>query len=132
MRREAGTSARTRGFDDPNRDEKAGGKDYVNRNVAVEAAQRLIEQFCGGSVEDFLVGLVDIQVLEPKQLRRRPRRLPCANRERPGVPAGRGRSRPGGLSVSLAQSRQHRHVLVQHHQYRRYETDAEHDRGAAN
>jgi predicted transcriptional regulator len=40
------------------------------RNVAVEAAQRLIDQFCGGSVEDFLVGLVDNQVLEPRQLRR--------------------------------------------------------------
>jgi predicted transcriptional regulator len=40
------------------------------RNVAVEAAQRLIDQFCGGSVEDFLVGLVDNQVLEAKQLRR--------------------------------------------------------------
>jgi BlaI family transcriptional regulator, penicillinase repressor len=41
-----------------------------SRNVAVEAAQRLIDQFCGGSVEDFLVGLVDNQVLEPRQLRR--------------------------------------------------------------
>jgi predicted transcriptional regulator len=40
------------------------------RHVAVEAAQRLIDQFCGGSVEEFLVGLVDNQVLEPKQLRR--------------------------------------------------------------
>ena len=40
------------------------------RNVAVEAAQRLIDQFCGGSVEEFLVGLVDNQVLEPQQLRR--------------------------------------------------------------
>ena len=40
------------------------------RNVAVQAAQRLIDQFCGGSVEEFLVGLVDNQVLEPKQLRR--------------------------------------------------------------
>ena len=38
--------------------------------MAVEAAQRLIDQFCGGSVEDFLVGLVDNEVLEPKQLRR--------------------------------------------------------------
>jgi BlaI family transcriptional regulator, penicillinase repressor len=42
----------------------------TKRNVAVEAAQQLIERFCGGSVEDFLVGLVDNQVLEPKQLRR--------------------------------------------------------------
>jgi predicted transcriptional regulator len=40
------------------------------RNVAVQAAQQLIDRFCGGSVEEFLVGLVDNQVLEPKQLRR--------------------------------------------------------------
>ena len=40
------------------------------RNVAVQAAQQLIDRFCGGSVEDFLVGLVDNQVVEPKQLRR--------------------------------------------------------------
>jgi BlaI family transcriptional regulator, penicillinase repressor len=40
------------------------------RNVAVEGAQRLIDQFCGGSVEEFLVGLVDNQVLEPRELRR--------------------------------------------------------------
>jgi BlaI family penicillinase repressor len=40
------------------------------RNVAVHAAQQLIERFCGGSVEEFLVGLVDNQVLDPKQLRR--------------------------------------------------------------
>ncbi|HUB82285.1 MAG TPA: BlaI/MecI/CopY family transcriptional regulator, partial [Bryobacteraceae bacterium] len=32
------------------------------RNVAAEGAQQLIERFCGGSVEDFLVGLVDNQV----------------------------------------------------------------------
>jgi len=40
------------------------------RNVAVEAAQQLIDRFCGGSVEELLVGLVDNQVLEPKQLQR--------------------------------------------------------------
>jgi predicted transcriptional regulator len=40
------------------------------RSVAVQAAQQLIERFCGGSVEEFLVGLVDNQVLEPKQLQR--------------------------------------------------------------
>ena len=39
------------------------------RNVAIRAAQQLIDRFCGGSVEDFLVGLVDNQVLNPKQLR---------------------------------------------------------------
>jgi hypothetical protein len=30
----------------------------------------LIDRFCNGSVEDFLVGLVDTQVLEAKQLQR--------------------------------------------------------------
>lgn len=40
------------------------------RNVAVESAQHLIERFCGGSVEEFLVGLVDNQVLHAKQLQR--------------------------------------------------------------
>jgi BlaI family penicillinase repressor len=42
----------------------------TRRNVAVRAAQQLIDRFCGGSVEDLLVGLVDNQVLEPKQLKR--------------------------------------------------------------
>jgi BlaI family penicillinase repressor len=42
----------------------------TKRNVAVQAAQQLIDRFCGGSVEEFLVGLVDNQGLEPKQLRR--------------------------------------------------------------
>ena len=42
----------------------------TRRNVAVRAAQQLIDRFCGGSVEELLVGLVDNQVLEPKQLQR--------------------------------------------------------------
>lgn len=42
----------------------------TKRNVAVQAAQQLIERFCGGSVEELLVGLVDNQVLQPKQLQR--------------------------------------------------------------
>jgi predicted transcriptional regulator len=40
------------------------------RNVAVQAAQQLIDRFCGGSVEELLVGLVDNQVLKPEQLQR--------------------------------------------------------------
>jgi BlaI family transcriptional regulator, penicillinase repressor len=40
----------------------------TKRNVAVQAAQQLIDRFCGGSVEELLVGLVDNQLLEPKQL----------------------------------------------------------------
>jgi predicted transcriptional regulator len=40
------------------------------RNVAVQAARHLIDRFCNGSVEELLVGLVDNQVLKPKQLQR--------------------------------------------------------------
>jgi predicted transcriptional regulator len=57
-------------------DHRIDGRTYVYRsldtprNVAVQAAQQLIERFCGGSVEELVVGLVDNQVLEPKQLQR--------------------------------------------------------------
>lgn len=40
----------------------------TKRSVAVQAAQQLIDRFCGGSVEELLVGLVDNQVLDPGQL----------------------------------------------------------------
>src|SRR5580700_10783925 len=40
----------------------------TKRNVAVQAAQQLIDRFCGGSVEDLLIGLVDNQMVKPKQL----------------------------------------------------------------
>jgi predicted transcriptional regulator len=52
------------------------GRTYVYRavqtprSVAVHTAQQLIERFCGGSVEDFLVGLVDNRILEAKELKR--------------------------------------------------------------
>lgn len=42
----------------------------TKRNLAVQAVQQLIDRFCGGSVEELLVGLVDHQVLQPKQLQR--------------------------------------------------------------
>ena len=42
----------------------------TRRNVAVEAARQLIDRFCGGSVEELLVGLVDNQVLEPRQFQK--------------------------------------------------------------
>ncbi len=55
---------------------KVEGRTYIyravdsRRNVAVQAAQQLIDRFCGGSAEEFVVGLVDNQVLEPSQLQR--------------------------------------------------------------
>jgi BlaI family penicillinase repressor len=42
----------------------------TKRNVAVQAAKQLIDRFCEGSVEELLVGLVDNQLLAPKQLQR--------------------------------------------------------------
>jgi len=55
---------------------KVDGRTFVycaaetKRNVAVQAARQLIDRFCGGSVEELLVGLVDNQVLRPKQLQK--------------------------------------------------------------
>jgi BlaI family penicillinase repressor len=40
------------------------------RNVAVQAAQQIIDRFCGGSVEELLVGMVDNRVLKPNELRK--------------------------------------------------------------
>ena len=34
----------------------------TKRNIAAQAAQQLINRFCGGSVEELLVGLVDNQL----------------------------------------------------------------------
>jgi BlaI family penicillinase repressor len=41
---------------------------HTKRNVAVQAAQQLIDRFCYGAVEELLIGLVDNQVLQPMQL----------------------------------------------------------------
>jgi predicted transcriptional regulator len=55
---------------------KVDGRTFVyrakdtQRNVAAQAARQLIDRFCGGSVEELLVGLVDNQVLEPDELQR--------------------------------------------------------------
>ena len=43
---------------------------YTRRNVAVRAVQHVIDRFCGGSVEDLLVGMVDNQLVKPQQLQR--------------------------------------------------------------
>jgi BlaI family transcriptional regulator, penicillinase repressor len=40
------------------------------RNVAAERVRQLIDRFCGGSVEELLVGLVDNRVLRPADLKR--------------------------------------------------------------
>jgi len=40
------------------------------RSVAVEAAKQLIDRFCGGSLRELLVGMVDNQMIKPNELRR--------------------------------------------------------------
>ena len=55
---------------------KVAGRTFVyravdtRRNVAVRVTQQLIDHFCNGSVEELLVGMVDNQLLDPKQLQR--------------------------------------------------------------
>src|SRR5262245_47260409 len=55
---------------------KVDGRTFVyraidtKRNVAVRAAKQLVDRFCQGSVEELLVGLVDNELLQPKELQR--------------------------------------------------------------
>lgn len=42
----------------------------ARQNVAVRAVKNIIDKFCGGSAEELVIGLVDNQVLDRKQLER--------------------------------------------------------------
>jgi BlaI family transcriptional regulator, penicillinase repressor len=48
--------------------------------AAAGAVRRIIDRFCGGSVEALLVGLVDAQVVEPGELQELSRRVARARR----------------------------------------------------
>jgi BlaI family transcriptional regulator, penicillinase repressor len=39
------------------------------RNLAVAAVQQIIDRFCGGSVEQLIVGMVDRELLDERELR---------------------------------------------------------------
>jgi predicted transcriptional regulator len=41
----------------------------TKRNVAIDAARQLIARFCGGSVKELLVGMVDNQMIKPADLK---------------------------------------------------------------
>jgi BlaI family penicillinase repressor len=56
---------------------------HTKRNVAVQAAQQLIDRFCCGSVEELLVGLIDNQVLQPRQLQRLAEKIAARKEKRP-------------------------------------------------
>jgi predicted transcriptional regulator len=44
-------------------------------NVAAKAVRQIIERFCGGSVEQLLVGMVNNDVVDEKELRRMAERI---------------------------------------------------------
>jgi BlaI family transcriptional regulator, penicillinase repressor len=46
-----------------------------SRSVAARAVRHIIERFCSGSVEQFLVGMVDEQVLPIDEIRRLARKV---------------------------------------------------------
>jgi predicted transcriptional regulator len=45
------------------------------RNVAVRAVKNIIDRFCGGSAEELVLGMVDNEVLDQKQLERLARKI---------------------------------------------------------
>jgi BlaI family transcriptional regulator, penicillinase repressor len=47
----------------------------ARQNVAVRAVKNIIDRFCGGSAEQLVIGLVDNQVLDRKQLERLARKV---------------------------------------------------------
>ena len=57
------------------------GRTYLYRaseprkNVAAQAAKQIIDHFCGGSLEELLVGLVDSDIVSRKELRELARRI---------------------------------------------------------
>ena len=55
------------------------------QNVAVRAVKNIIDRFCGGSAEALLIGMVDNDVLDPKQLERWTRKIVEANGEHSGM-----------------------------------------------
>lgn len=54
----------------------------ARRNVAARAAQRIIDRFCQGSVEQLLTGMVENQVLAPRELERLARKIAQTKKEK--------------------------------------------------
>jgi BlaI family transcriptional regulator, penicillinase repressor len=47
----------------------------ARQNVAVRAVKGIIDRFCGGSAEQLVIGMVDNEVLDRRQLERLARRI---------------------------------------------------------
>jgi predicted transcriptional regulator len=54
------------------------------QNVAIRAVKNIIDRFCGGSAEELVLGMVDNEVLNQKQLEHLARKI--AERSAPGTP----------------------------------------------
>jgi predicted transcriptional regulator len=52
-------------------------------HVAVNAVRQIIDSFCGGSVEELMLGLVDQDVLSPDELRELARKIDSRKRSTP-------------------------------------------------
>lgn len=55
----------------------------ARQNVAVRAVKNIIDRFCGGSVEQLVLGMVDNAVLDRKQLERLARKIAEKKEEKP-------------------------------------------------
>ena len=66
------------------------------QNVAVRAVKGIIDRFCGGSAEQLLLGMVDNEVLDRKQLERLARRIAESDRKLAEGASAEKRSRNKG------------------------------------
>jgi len=55
----------------------------ARQNVAVRAVKSIIDRFCGGSAEELVLGMVDNEVLDRKQLERLARKISESEKKKP-------------------------------------------------
>jgi BlaI family transcriptional regulator, penicillinase repressor len=67
------------------------------QNVAVRAVKNIIDRFCGGSAEELVLGMVDHEVLDRKQLERLARKI--AEQKKAGDARQKGSSRVNSKEV---------------------------------
>ena len=63
------------------------------QNVAVRAVKNIIDRFCGGSVEELVLGMAENEVLDQKQLQRLARKIAERN-EAENVSPGKKERKP--------------------------------------
>jgi predicted transcriptional regulator len=67
---------------------EADGRTYLYRaaqprsNIAANAVKQIIDRFCGGSLEELLVGMVDNDIVDRKELQELARKINAKKQER--------------------------------------------------